>query len=77
MEINTKMIFVLAGLVGTMYYWVNQDLQGMSRIVSMLMLTILAYWLGRLHGNKISAGRVKENRTFREDTGFLSSPPNF
>lgn len=73
MQANSKMLLVLALLIGTMYFWITMDevANSAKHIIAMLMLVGISYWLGRLHqtkcdsyslpkGSEINAGRDGE-----------------
>lgn len=53
MNTNTKIIFLAIGLFATMYYFITVKDGSIERVISMLLLAILAYLLGRQHQNKI------------------------
>ena len=59
MKTNTKILLLLVALIASMYYWITGTLDGMQRIISMLVLVILAYLLGRSHQEKIKSGEIR------------------
>ena len=52
MKSNQKMLLLLIALIASMYYWIQVG-NGMERIISMIVLVIIAYLLGRTHQSKI------------------------
>jgi hypothetical protein len=53
MNSNQKILVLLVGLIISMYYWVTVG-NGIEKIISMLVMVVLSYLLGREHSNKIN-----------------------
>lgn len=54
------LLILLILLVASMYYWINVK-SGIEKIISMLVLVIVAYWLGRFHGKLIGESNIVRN----------------
>ena len=57
---KSKMFLILILLIGTMYFWITKNPNKTGELLlSVFMLTICAYWLGRIHGEAINIGRFR------------------
>jgi hypothetical protein len=68
MKNGTKVLGLLIILVGTMFYWITRVDTPSQKVISMLILVLVAYLLGRAHQNVLTTGRN------REDGGEQSLP---
>jgi amino acid permease len=53
--LNQKILVSLIFLVLSMFYFISIKDDGTQRIISMLILAMLAYLCGRFHGQKIGS----------------------
>lgn len=58
MNLNQKILLLLVGLIASMYYFITVKDDGIQRIISMLVLAVLSYLLGRQHQNKIDTSNL-------------------
>lgn len=50
---NSKIIILIIILIGLMYYWITYPREGIEKIIFMLVIISLAYWIGRIQGKII------------------------
>lgn len=58
MNETNKLFILLALLIGAMYYWITRVSSSGMRIISMLILVLLSYFVGVMH-NKLNESRAR------------------
>lgn len=52
MKTNQKLIILLIALIGSMFWWINVK-DGIEKVIAMLIMVSLSYWIGRIQGEVI------------------------
>lgn len=53
MKTNYKIYILLVALIASMFYWINKTHDTFQRILSFLIIALLAYGIGRFHSKRI------------------------
>jgi len=59
MQQKIKIIVLLLALIGSMYYFITVKDGTFERAGSMILISAIAYYLGRVHGQVIKQGEIK------------------
>jgi uncharacterized membrane protein (UPF0136 family) len=66
MNANAIILFLLLALIGAMYYWTS-IVPGINGTISMVVIAILGYLLGRNHQKKIDLANSQSLKSSQED----------
>ena len=71
-SLNQKIIVLIIILAVSMFFWITRTDSATLRIISLLMISVVSYWIGRLHEKKINLGEIRAVGMDSE----IPNPPN-